>query len=106
GGGTVEPLFLAFQQQYCSSKVLEENPAGQFRGQPPKKNYAAEYLGRRMSAMQFTAFLDPCDQWMVYDLFSDLPAELPGRLLLGLTQNDAEQLTEQANMEFVSMPTE
>lgn len=59
-----------------------------------------------MSAMQFTAFLDPCDQWMVYDLFSDLPAELPGRLLLGLTQNDAEQLTEQANVEFVSMPAE
>lgn len=56
--------------------------------------------------MRFTAFQDPCDQWMVYDLFSDLPAELSGRPLLGLAKNEAEQLTEQANMDFVPAPAE
>ncbi|TIN86429.1 MAG: hypothetical protein E5X94_02225 [Mesorhizobium sp.] len=39
---------------------------------------------------------------MVYDVFFDLPAELSGRLLLGLTQKGAEHLTEQANIKTVS----
>ncbi|PBC04734.1 hypothetical protein CK220_06825 [Mesorhizobium sp. WSM3860] len=52
--------------------------------------------------MRFTCFPDPSDQWMVYDVFFDLPAELSGRPLLGLTQKGAEYLTEQANIRFVS----
>ncbi|MBZ9737191.1 hypothetical protein LB534_27450 [Mesorhizobium sp. CA18] len=47
--------------------------------------------------MRFAAIQDPCDDWLVCDLVSDLPAEIAGRLLIGLTQREAEQLADQAN---------
>ena len=55
--------------------------------------------------MRFAAMQDPCDQWIVYDLISALPAELGGRLLMGLTRSEAERLAEQANAGFVRQPT-
>jgi len=47
--------------------------------------------------MRFAAMQDPCDHWLVCDLVSDLPAEIEGRLLIGLTRSEAEELAEQAN---------
>ena len=47
--------------------------------------------------MQFIALQDPADNWMVYDLASGLPAELAGKLLFGLTRDEAKHLTDQAN---------
>lgn len=47
--------------------------------------------------MRFVALQDPCDQWVVYDLMFDLPAEITGRLLLGLARAEAERLAEEAN---------
>lgn len=55
------------------------------------------------SAMRFTAFQDPCGQWMVFDLRSGLPARMPDMLLLGPTREEAELLAGQAN-EFLSVP--
>ncbi|TPJ72645.1 hypothetical protein [Mesorhizobium sp. B2-6-2] len=49
--------------------------------------------------MRFAAIQDPCDDWLVCDLVSDLPAEIAGRLLIGLTQCEAEHLADQANAE-------
>jgi hypothetical protein len=43
---------------------------------------------------------DPCDHWLVYDLVLDLPAEIDGRALIGLTRGEAEQLSDQANAAF------
>ena len=54
--------------------------------------------------MRFAAMQDPCDQWIVYDLISALPAELGGRLLMGLTRSEAEQIAEQANTSFIRQP--
>ncbi|CAN7737189.1 hypothetical protein [Mesorhizobium caraganae] len=48
---------------------------------------------------------DPCDHWLVYDLMSALPAEVEGRLLMGLTRREAEQLAAQANASFVRQPS-
>ncbi|BCM22532.1 hypothetical protein [Mesorhizobium sp. J8] len=50
--------------------------------------------------MRFAAMQDPCDDWLVYDLVVDLPAEIQGRVLIGLTRDEAEQLTDQANAGF------
>lgn len=50
--------------------------------------------------MRFAAMQDPCDDWLVYDLVVDLPAEIDGRVLIGLTRDEAEQLTDQANAGF------
>ncbi|CDX40419.1 hypothetical protein MPLDJ20_270133 [Mesorhizobium plurifarium] len=55
------------------------------------------------TAMRFTALQDPCGQWMVYDLWSDCPAQIPDRALLGLTREEAEELAGKAN-EFLSTP--
>lgn len=55
--------------------------------------------------MRFAAMQDPSDRWLVYDLTSDLPAEIAGRLLMGLTRSEAEQIAEQANTGFVRQPT-
>ncbi len=51
--------------------------------------------------MRFAAMQDPSDRWLVYDLMSDMPAEVGGRLLMGLAQSEAERLAEQANAGFV-----
>ncbi|TPI13645.1 hypothetical protein FJW06_13035 [Mesorhizobium sp. B4-1-3] len=50
--------------------------------------------------MRFAAMQDPCDEWLVYDLDLDLPAEMDGRALIGLTRGEAERLTDQANAGF------
>ncbi|MER9403777.1 hypothetical protein NKI36_06910 [Mesorhizobium caraganae] len=47
---------------------------------------------------------DPCDHWLVYDLMSALPAEVEGRLLMGLARREAEQIAEQANTGFARQP--
>ncbi|TPI72777.1 hypothetical protein [Mesorhizobium sp. B2-8-9] len=57
----------------------------------------------RTSAMRFTAFQDPCGQWMVFDLRSGFPARMPDMLLLGPIREEAEQLAGQAD-EFLSVP--
>lgn len=51
--------------------------------------------------MRFTALQDPCGQWMVYDLRSGCPAQIPDMVLLGLTREQAEELACHAN-ELVS----
>jgi hypothetical protein len=40
---------------------------------------------------------DPCDDWLVCDLVFDLPAEMEGRPLIGLTRAEAEQFADRAN---------
>ena len=50
--------------------------------------------------MRFAAMQDPCDDWLVCDLVLDLPAEMDGRVLIGLTRGEAEQLADQANAEI------
>ena len=55
--------------------------------------------------MRFAAMQDPCDHWLIYDLMSALPAEVEGRLLMGLTRREAEQLAAQANASFVRQAT-
>ncbi|AZO08695.1 MULTISPECIES: hypothetical protein [unclassified Mesorhizobium] len=47
--------------------------------------------------MRFAVIQDPCDDWMVYDLLYDLPAEIAGELPVGLTREEAERLARQAN---------
>ncbi|AZO04184.1 MULTISPECIES: hypothetical protein [unclassified Mesorhizobium] len=47
--------------------------------------------------MRFAAMQDPCDDWLVHDLALDLPAEMDGRVLIGLTRGEAEDLADQAN---------
>ncbi|AZO35643.1 hypothetical protein EOA27_15785 [Mesorhizobium sp. M2A.F.Ca.ET.037.01.1.1] len=47
--------------------------------------------------MRFAAIQDPCDDWLVHDLALDLPAEMDGRVLIGLTRGEAEDLADQAN---------
>ncbi|MDX8453701.1 hypothetical protein RFM98_13120 [Mesorhizobium sp. VK9D] len=51
--------------------------------------------------MGYAALQDPCDSWLVCDLVSGLPAEIEGRLLIGLTRQEAEQLADQANAGIV-----
>ncbi|MDX8543621.1 hypothetical protein RFM41_07715 [Mesorhizobium sp. VK25A] len=53
--------------------------------------------------MRFTALQDPCGQWMVFDLRSGYPAQIPDMMLLGLTREEAEELAGQAN-ELLSTP--
>src|SRR5262245_39050910 len=53
--------------------------------------------------MRFTALQDPCGQWMVYDLRSGCPAQIPDMVLIGLTRQQAAELASQAN-ELVSTP--
>ncbi|RWB66891.1 MAG: hypothetical protein EOQ50_31780 [Mesorhizobium sp.] len=53
--------------------------------------------------MRFAAMQNPCDDWHVYDLALDPPPEMDGRVLIGLTRGEAEQL-EQANAEFLRRP--
>ena len=53
--------------------------------------------------MRFAAIQDPCDDWLVCDLICDLPAELEGRALIGLTRSEAEQLADQANAGIVAL---
>ena len=50
--------------------------------------------------MRFAAMQDPCDDWLVYDLVLDIPAEMDGRPLIGLTRGEAEQLADLANAGF------
>ncbi|MBZ9989730.1 hypothetical protein LB572_21770 [Mesorhizobium sp. BH1-1-5] len=47
--------------------------------------------------MRFAVMQDPCDDWLVCDLVCDLPAEMDGRPLIGLTRAEAEQLADRAN---------
>ena len=47
--------------------------------------------------MRFATMQDPSETWLVYDLISDLPAEIAGRPLIGLTKNEAEHLSATAN---------
>ncbi|TPL38895.1 hypothetical protein [Mesorhizobium sp. B2-4-6] len=47
--------------------------------------------------MRFAAMQDPCDDWLVCDLAFDVPAEMDGRPLIGLTRGQAEQLADLAN---------
>lgn len=48
--------------------------------------------------MRFVALQDPADNWLVYDLLSEIPANLSGRVLIGLPREDAEHLTNRAKM--------
>ncbi|WP_167506961.1 MULTISPECIES: hypothetical protein [unclassified Mesorhizobium] len=47
--------------------------------------------------MRFVVILDPTDQWMVFDQLTDLPAEIGDRVLIGLSQEEAEQLAREAS---------
>ena len=49
--------------------------------------------------MRFVAVQDPTDQWLVYDELTELPVEENGRLLIGLSQAEAEQLAFEANIQ-------
>ena len=62
-------------------------------------NWASPAMEARM---RFVAVQDPADNWLVYDLFSEMPASLSGRVLIGLPREDAEHLTNRANMKSAS----
>jgi len=51
------------------------------------------------TGMRFVAVQDPTDQWLVYDELTELPVEENGRLLIGLSQAEAEQLAFEANIQ-------
>ena len=52
--------------------------------------------------MRFVTLQDPTDNWMVYDVLSEIPAEFAGKVLFGLSREEAEYLTNQANEGFTS----
>ena len=52
--------------------------------------------------MRFIALQDPTDNWMVYDLLSETPAGFSGGVLYGLSREEAEHLTNRANLKFGS----
>ncbi|AEH86559.1 hypothetical protein [Mesorhizobium opportunistum] len=52
--------------------------------------------------MRFIALQDPADNWMVYDLHSEVPAEFTCKVLYGLSREEAEHLTVLANAKFRS----
>ena len=47
--------------------------------------------------MRFAAMQDPCDDWLVCDLVFNVPAEMDGQPLIGLTRGEAERLADLAN---------
>ncbi|MDX8466223.1 hypothetical protein RFM26_11070 [Mesorhizobium sp. VK23B] len=49
--------------------------------------------------MRFVAVLDPTGSWAVFDMANEEPAELAGRVLIGLTPLEAWWLTTAANEE-------
>ncbi|MDG4884202.1 hypothetical protein [Mesorhizobium sp. WSM4884] len=49
--------------------------------------------------MRFVAVLDPTGSWAVFDTANEEPAELAGRVLIGLTPLEAWWLTAAANDE-------
>ena len=52
--------------------------------------------------MRFAALQDRTYNWMLYDLLSEIPAEFAGRILIGLSREEAEHLTNRANWDSVS----
>jgi len=48
--------------------------------------------------MRYIVMLDPADQWLVYDTVADLPAEVAGRLLIGLPASEADRLAAAVNI--------
>jgi hypothetical protein len=52
--------------------------------------------------MRFIALQDPADNWMVYDLLSEMPAGFCSTVHYGLSREEAEHLTNRANMKFGS----
>jgi hypothetical protein len=55
--------------------------------------------------VRFIALQDPTDNWMVYDLVFEVPAEFAGKVLFGLSREEAEHLSNRANAKFGSMST-
>lgn len=51
------------------------------------------------SRMRFVAVQDPTGGWAVFDTANEEPAELAGRVLIGLTSHEAQWLTALANNE-------
>ncbi|MDX8480510.1 hypothetical protein RFN28_18880 [Mesorhizobium sp. VK24D] len=49
--------------------------------------------------MRFVAVQDPTGSWTVFDTANEEPAELAGRVLIGLTPHEALWLTAAANDE-------
>jgi hypothetical protein len=47
--------------------------------------------------MRYVSILDPADQWLVYDTVVEVPAEVEGRLLMGLSKSEADRLAAAAN---------
>lgn len=50
--------------------------------------------------MRFTAVQEPSGTWAVFDQIFDLPAELAGRSLIGLTRDEADRLAPSAKQEI------
>jgi hypothetical protein len=50
--------------------------------------------------MRFVALQEPNDNWMVYDLLLQVPAEFAGQVLYGLSRQEAELLANQGNAAF------
>ncbi|WP_131802832.1 hypothetical protein [Mesorhizobium sp. ORS 3428] len=49
--------------------------------------------------MRFVAVQEPTGSWTVFDTASEEPAELAGRVLIGLTLHEAHRLTAVVNDE-------
>ncbi len=56
-------------------------------------------LGEKMG--RFIVLQDPCGTWGVFDTIFDLPAEIGGRLMVGLSLDDAKACAASANEEYL-----
>jgi hypothetical protein len=50
--------------------------------------------------MRFIALQDPTDNWMVYDLSFEIPAEIDSTVLFGLSHEEAALLAIKLNAQF------
>ncbi|MER8630814.1 hypothetical protein NKI77_24865 [Mesorhizobium opportunistum] len=74
-------------------------PNGEAEQDASRLNWASLTMEARL---RFIALQDPADNWMVYDLHSEVPAEFTCKVLYGLSREEAEHLTVLANAKFRS----
>ncbi len=53
---------------------------------------------------RFEVVKEPTDTWAVFDTVLDVPAELNGRTLIGLSQDEANRSLVRLNFEMLRLP--
>ncbi|RAZ90008.1 hypothetical protein DPM33_14250 [Mesorhizobium hawassense] len=91
-------LGLTREEAERLARQADEFLSAQQPGAPRRSALIGDFGALAQGApTRFAAMQDPCDDWLVCDLASDLPAELENRLLIGLARSEAEQLAGLAN---------